>query len=479
MRRRKIYFAVALALLVATGLVATSLISYYVAHDSLAERVAEETLPLTSDNIYSEIQRDLLRSVLISSFMAHDTFVRDWAIGGEHNVQRMTRYLSEVRKKYDTITAFFVSERSRRYYHPRGVLKTVRPEDPQDAWYFRVRNMHDRYEINVDADTANPGRVSIFVNYRVLDYDGDYLGAIGVGLSVNAVADLIENYQRRYGRRIYFIDREGDVTLHGSAFDVAPNIHDREGLGAYATRILTSPSTSFRFNRGAAETVYVNTRLVPQMDWILVVEQSNAAAEARIQRTLAVNLAISLAITVLVLTLGYITVRGYQRRLEEMATTDPLTGAASRQVFGMVFDQVVRSARRRGEAVSVLSVDIDRFKAINDTHGHQAGDQVIRSVVDTVRRHIREADTVCRWGGEEFIVLLGDCSAAGAAERAETLRAALADLTVPVAGTHVRITVSIGVAECAPGESLEAVMQRVDAALYAAKRDGRNRVVTA
>ncbi|MDZ7809672.1 MAG: hypothetical protein U5L11_05265 [Arhodomonas sp.] len=97
MGRRKLWFALALGVLVAAGSTATSLISYFVAHDALAERIAEETLPLTSDNIYSAIQRDLLRTVLISSFMAQDTFVRGAAaIGGEAGpaTATMPRYLA-------------------------------------------------------------------------------------------------------------------------------------------------------------------------------------------------------------------------------------------------------------------------------------------------------------------------------------------------------------------------------------------------
>ncbi|WP_440995247.1 sensor domain-containing diguanylate cyclase [Arhodomonas sp. SL1] len=479
MGRRKLWFALALGALVAGGFMATSLISYFVAHDAVAERIAEETLPLTSDNIYSEIQRDLLRTVLISSFMAQDTFVRDWAINGERDREAMIRYLASIQEQYETVTAFFVSERTRRYYHPDGVLKTVQPDEPGDAWYFRVRNLRERYEINVDRDTADRTRLTIFVNYRVLDYEGDYLGAIGVGLAVSAVTDLIETYQRRYGRRVYFVDRLGQVALHGSGFDAPGDLRDRRGLAPHATRILANPSSEFRYTDADGHTIYVNTRLVPALDWHLIVEQDDAAAQGRIRRTLLVNLAIALGFTVLVLTLSYVTVRGYQRRLEAMATTDRLTGAANRQAFELVFEQLRRGARRRNSPVSLLSLDVDHFKAVNDRYGHHAGDVALRSLVERIRGQIREADTIARWGGEEFVILLADCDLEDALRRAERLRAQLAGEEISVPGGRVRLTVSIGVAECGAEEPLESVMQRVDSALYAAKRGGRDRVFRA
>lgn len=134
MFQRKTYFVVGLAALPVCGFLATSLISYFVARDSIAKRISQATLPLTSDNVYSEIQRDLLRSALISSLMAHDTFVRDWVLSGEKAPEKIVHYLSEIRRKYDTITAFFVSDRTRRYCHPSGIFKKVSPDDPGDAW---------------------------------------------------------------------------------------------------------------------------------------------------------------------------------------------------------------------------------------------------------------------------------------------------------------------------------------------------------
>lgn len=129
--------------------------SYFVARDSITAQISEETLPLTSDNVYSEIQRDLLRPVLISSLMASDTFLRGRALDGETEPEQIRQYLAEIQERYDTITAFFVSDTTRNYYHPTGILEQVDISTPEDAWYARVREMREPYEINVDSDTAD------------------------------------------------------------------------------------------------------------------------------------------------------------------------------------------------------------------------------------------------------------------------------------------------------------------------------------
>lgn len=476
-QRKKLYFGLVLTVLLVAGFLATSLIGYFVAHDSLTDRISEESLPLTSDNIYSEIQRDLLQPILISSVMAHDTFVRDWALAGEKNPERIIQYLDAIQDKYETITAFFVSEKTRRYYHPTGVLKTLSRDDPGDAWYFRVREMNDPFEINVDTDTANRERLSIFINYRVHDYDGDYIGVTGVGLSVNAVASLIETYQKRYGRRVYFVDREGDVTLHGSGFQGATRLHDRPGIGVHATRLLTSPGVSLRYTDTQDRTVYVNSRLVPEFDWYLLVEQIESPAGERLRKALLVNLALALAITLLVLLIAHFTIRGYQRRLEEMATTDKLTGAASRQALDMIFDHVIKTAARRSnEPVSAVVIDIDHFKLVNDNYGHQGGDTVLREIAGILREHIRESDTLCRWGGEEFLLLLGDCSREAALQRAEKIRRTIKEYPIRFGRDDIFVTVSIGVAQHRHNEDLTSLVHRADIAMYEAKRQGRNRV---
>lgn len=163
-----------------------------------------------------------------------------------------------------------------------------------------------------------------------------------------------------------------------------------------------------------------------------------------------------------------------QSELERLATTDALTGVANRRIFNETLVREVSRARRHGRPLSLVLLDVDHFKRVNDVHGHQRGDDVLRHVGRRLRQVGRRENLPARYGGEEFAVLLPDCDREHAHEVAERLRLAIAD------GAPLPITVSAGVAifpECAEGS--EELIGAADAALYDAKRTGRDRSVVA
>ena len=165
--------------------------------------------------------------------------------------------------------------------------------------------------------------------------------------------------------------------------------------------------------------------------------------------------------------------RTANEELQRLATTDALTGVWNRRHFKQVVVAEIQREGRYGEPLSLLLFDIDHFKAINDTHGHLVGDQVLIGLCHRVREHLRGVDVLARWGGEEFVVLLPHCDGPQAQRLAEKLRALIAAEPFPGAG---RVTSSFGVAEFRPPESADAWLNRADDALYQAKSAGRNRV---
>ena len=168
-------------------------------------------------------------------------------------------------------------------------------------------------------------------------------------------------------------------------------------------------------------------------------------------------------------------------QIRQLATHDDLTGLLNRRAMLDRMQLEQRRSLRSGSPLLIAQLDIDHFKAVNDTHGHAAGDLVLQSFADTVRRNVRDTDVLARWGGEEFVLLLCDTPAADAVALMERLRQAVQAMQVPVpqGGQPITVTVSIGLARHTPADPLAGTLERADRALYAAKAGGRNRVVPA
>jgi diguanylate cyclase (GGDEF)-like protein len=161
----------------------------------------------------------------------------------------------------------------------------------------------------------------------------------------------------------------------------------------------------------------------------------------------------------------------------ESAYIDPLTGVRNRSALLLSLQREWELSRRHGYELSLLLLDIDHFKLINDTFGHDQGDAVLRTAASCISDVIRGSDMVFRYGGEEFVVLLSNTDGHGAARIAERIRKALQQTPCPSGeAIPVRITASIGRATLKPDEAMESLLKRSDQAMYLAKRSGRNRV---
>lgn len=174
-----------------------------------------------------------------------------------------------------------------------------------------------------------------------------------------------------------------------------------------------------------------------------------------------------------------------QRDLEKFrreAFTDGLTGLANRKAFDTAIKRVTDEAASEGPGYTLLMLDIDFFKTFNDSYGHQVGDQVLRLVAKTLTDGVKGRDIACRYGGEEFAIILPDTGLQAGMAVGNSLRKSVATKDVINRATGeklARITVSIGVAEFVPGEKTNELIERADAALYTAKHNGRNQAVAA
>ena len=163
----------------------------------------------------------------------------------------------------------------------------------------------------------------------------------------------------------------------------------------------------------------------------------------------------------------------------QSALRDPLTGTGNRVAMDQTLQREIDMSRRHLQPLSVLMLDIDHFKRINDTHGHSAGDEVLKTVAASIKGQLRNVDMVFRYGGEEFLILLSNTGREAAAMVGERLRFATQAREYLADGKTIELTVSLGCSTLLPGESAESLLRRADNALYVAKREGRNRLAMA
>ena len=162
-------------------------------------------------------------------------------------------------------------------------------------------------------------------------------------------------------------------------------------------------------------------------------------------------------------------------RLEESAIHDPLTGLKNRRYFAHIFHDECARSLRRAEALTLLFLDLDHFKKVNDTHGHHFGDLALQATGKYLQQQVRPYDTVVRWGGEEFIILLRATDEDAAVHFSERVRIGIQSELGE--GLPFSLTISIGLAQYQDNDTLEDLTDRADRALYHAKQSGRNRVI--
>jgi diguanylate cyclase (GGDEF)-like protein len=424
----------------------------------------------------------MMEPVFVSSLMAHDTFLKDWSLAGERDPASVTKYLNEIKAKYGFFSAFFVSARSMNYYHCDGVLKRIDRGNPHDVWYFQFVKSRQEHELVVDTDEATSGTLTIFINFRMHDYEGNLLGVAGVGIKMSLVAELLDRTQAKYNKRIYLTDRDGLVQVHSEKKSMERrSIRDMEGIRSQAGLILDErmPASNYEYDAGGHH-ILLTTRYIPELTWFLMVEDDETASLREVRANLFRSLGVGFAASLLVIAICLYTVHSYQKRIESQATTDELTGLANRREFQSRFAVAAYLCQRRKRQAALILMDIDGFKAVNDCHGHLAGDRMIVEVAGQALSALRPSDCLARWGGDEFIALVM-CPMDTALAIAERIRALVeaAGLPDPTKAPRCSVTMSCGVAELLPGDDLDAVIHRADNALYRAKQSGRNRVFAA
>lgn len=454
-----------------------SVLNYYKNVQDAQAQLLNTSLPLSVDNIYTEVQQRMIEPLLVSSLMSQDTFLRDWVMDGERNINDIVRYLGEIQRKYNVFTTFLVSDKSKNYYHPRGLIDTINKENSADSWYFRFKEQPQPYEINLDYNANISDSLVMFINYKVMDYQKNTIGVTGVGVKIMNIEDMLGSFKNKYKYDVYFVGQNGEITIFSKALNKRGNIANIVGLQKIKSAIFAGKQGQFEYTDGENEYL-LNTKYIDKLKLYLFVEINKKEYIGELRKTFYVNLAISIFVTLIVALVIVYTTNIYQRQLVKMASEDSLTRLANRRNFDETFDKL-RLHKNGTNKLALILIDVDNFKQVNDDFGHIVGDKVLIRVAEILKEGLRDSDLAVRWGGEEFALLLSDVAIDDARQIAQRVCEAVREDAILTELLGRRLTVSIGVGELSSLENQDGLVHRVDGALYEAKRSGKNKVVLA
>ncbi len=473
--KNNMYIVITISVMMIVLSISISLINFMVSLRSTETDLKTRSLPLTVDNIYTEIQKHVIEPNLVASMMAHDTFLKDWLINDEQNRDKITRYLDTIKNKYGMFVAFLVSEKTQSYYTQNGFLERLSTAKPDNEWYFTFKKLQEDHEINLDFNNNLDNSLIMFINHKIYDNDYHFVGATGIGLKISYINDMLKRFRQEYNFTVLFVNEAGKIVLSERTDNGIKNLSDTPELRPLVDQIIVKDSKILEYQKGG-ESYLLKTKYIPELDLYLLVEAKVDDFIQNVRQTFYLNLAASLFVTLVITFIILTMIRGYNEKLEYMARNDSLTELLNRNAFNEVFNDFLHLSKRNGQPLSLIFFDIDNFKTINDTLGHQAGDNVLIRVAELLKARLRRTDIIGRWGGEEFIIGLVDTDQNDATAIAETLRNAFEEDSRLLHLAPFPVTASFGIVTARSEDTIDTLLSRVDTAMYRAKEMGKNRI---
>lgn len=318
----------------------------------------------------------------------------------------------------------------------------------------------------------------MFINYKVMDYQKRLIGVTGVGVKLINIEAMLGSFKTKYKYDVYFVDQRGEITLFSKGLNKRGNIASIDGLQKIQEAIFKGEQNQFEYKNKDGEYL-LNTKYIDKLKLHLFVEINKKEYMDELTKTFYLNLFLSLLVTLAVTLIIVYTINLYQNQLIQLASEDVLTGLANRRKFNEVFELYYKRYPKEIRSLTLLLIDIDDFKSVNDTFGHLVGDQTLVHTARILKEQLRQSDTIARWGGEEFAILLSDIEEKHALEVAQKICNAVQNDAALIALLQRPLSVSVGVGMLSALESQDGLVHKVDHALYEAKKAGKNQVIAA
>ena len=459
-------------IIIAVGI---SMANYYVSLKQSKEQLKTISLPLSLDNIYTEIQKNIVQPYLVSSMMANDTFVQNWLKNSEQDKSQIIEYLSAVKNKYNMFSTFLVSNISKNYYTHDDFIETIDPTNKHNKWYFNFVNDQNMHEINIDSNKNLSNSLMMFINYKILDNKYKLIGATGVALKTQYINNMLKTFRQKYGFKVTFFDKSGNVVLSENDYNNYTSIDSSKILKPIKEKIISKESKIVEFEQNN-ENYIIHTKYIKELNLYLTIEVKLSDYNNNSLEVLYFNLLASLGLVLFIVIVLYRIIHKHNEKLESMAFFDPLTKLYNRRLFLTKLNDTIVYSKRNKQTFCIAFLDIDNFKEINDTKGHNIGDEVLQQVSSLLKESIREVDTIARWGGEEIVILFSEIDINNAQELTERLRIVLEHNIKIQEILSYNLTASIGLTQFTKTDDVDSIIKRSDDAMYLSKNSGKNKI---
>lgn len=424
--------------------------------------------------LFSIVNSEVIRPLNVASFMANDLMLIDFAEQDNIDKTKLLQYLQRFSQRYNMLTFVALAKHD---LILDSNNKSVSLVNDNAEWYHRLK-VQDKTQF---ADIGNSDNPHLYFDMKIFNSQEDFLGFVGVAIDLNHFSEKFQEYSKRFGFELIFVDQNNDIMLSSNHLMKTESHHRKDetiNIGQLDWyQHLLSQESLYQLSKTVV-TVDSGERIISQMpiqalDWRMFILSPPVAKQNEYIQLFLAKIGIFILL-IFILYFFFITIIGYfKNHLVKDSETDFLTKLPNRSYLNWRFEELICEH----DSICVVIADIDYFKIVNDTYGHVVGDEVLKEVAEQLNSNLRSDDISGRWGGEEFVMLLPNTPSQKAFEIVERIRESIANTPFQVSSSnHIfNTTISFGISESpTKNVSFKQLIEEADQALYQAKNNGRN-----
>jgi len=427
--------------------------------------------------LFSLVTNEIIHPLAIANFMANDQFIINYIQRDNIDKEKIFQYLERITEQYN-IVSFLAIEKQKILINSKREESLLTPE--KSEWYYRLKKDPKTQFADI-GDAKNP---HLFIDIKILNSQDQFLGFTGIGIDLKHFASKFKQYKQRFGFELIFVDNNNEITLSSTALmntashhrkDAIINIDSLPWYSSYlaAHQKPTNSQDIVTFNHND---VVISQMPLRELDWTMFIISPPPSEQSEYWQLFFTRFSIFLLVTLILYLFFIRSVNYFKTNLIKDTEIDFLTKLPNRSFIHWKFEDLAQEY----SDLSIVIADIDHFKKINDTYGHNVGDEVLKTVAEHLSNSLRKDDVTGRWGGEEFIMLLPNTSAKHAKEITERIRKNISEIPFSISSSSqlFSTTVSFGICQHKfQNTSLKHMITKADKALYAAKTNGRNQTI--